>query len=147
VSWERLSIEKDGGGVAMTAMKQRKSYSSDLSQAQWDRIRKLIPRALPGGHPRKVCMREILNAIFYRVKQGCTWSDLPHDFPPSDTVYGYYRQWSENGTWEAINQHLSGSVRKTLGRSPQPSAGMIDSQSVKTTEKRGLVTAGMQASE
>lgn len=130
----------------MTAMKQRKPYSSDLTQAQWNRVRKLIPRAKPGGHPREVCMREILNAIFYRVKHGCTWDDLPHDFPPSDTVYGYYRQWSEDGTWDSINQRLVRSVRKTLGHSPQPSAGMIDSQSVKTTEKRGLVTAGMLGS-
>lgn len=127
-------------------MAKRKAYSSDLTQGQWDRVRKLIPPVKPGGHPREVCMREVLNAIFYREKHGCTWEDLPHDFPPPKTVYYYHSQWCKDGTWEAVHRRLSGAVRKTLGRSPQPSAGVMESQSVKTTAKRGLVTAGTPAS-
>lgn len=128
-------------------MEKRKAYSTDLSQSEWNRVRKLIPKALPGGHPREVCMREVLNAIFYRLKNGCTWQDLPHDFPPPGTVYDYYHRWSEDGTWEQIHTRLVGAVRKQVGRSPQPTAGILDSQSVKTTEKRGPVAVTTQASE
>ena len=123
-------------------MNRRKAYSSDLTDGQWKKVRPLIPKALPGGHPRTVDMREVLNAIFYREKSGCAWQDLPHDFPPHQSVYEYYRAWSLDGTWERIHNALRDKVRRQAGRNIQPSAAILDSQSVKTAEKRGFVTAG-----
>lgn len=116
----------------------RKPYSSDLTNAQWRKIQPLLPKALPGGHPREVNIREVLNAIYYREKHGCTWQDLPHDFPPSGTVYWYYQQWTQDGTWERVHQFLVAKTRRLMGKRAQPTAAIIDSQSVKTAEKGGL---------
>lgn len=113
----------------------REPYSSDLTSAQWQRIAPLIPPAKPGGHPRTVDIRAILNAIFYRTKTGCQWRNLPHDLPPWGTAAGYYRIWRRNGTWETIHAALREQVRIKAGREATPSAAIIDSQSVKTTEK------------
>lgn len=120
-------------------MSRRKPYSSDLTDGQWKKVRPLIPKALPGGHPRTVNMREVLNAIFYRLKSGCAWHDLPHDFPPPDTVYTYYHVWSLDGTWERIHNAVRDKVRRQAGKSAQPTAAILDSQSVKTAEKGGFV--------
>lgn len=117
---------------------KRKAYTSDLSDLQWRRLRSLIPPAIPSGRHRESNMREILNAIFYRLKNGCGWRDLPHDFPPYQTVYEYFRTWSLDGTWHRIHDILHGQVRHLYGKVSQPSAEIIDSQSVKMAEKGDL---------
>ena len=110
-------------------------YPSDLSDAQWERIAPVIPPAKPGGRPRSVEMREIVNAIWYLSKTGCQWRALPSDLPPWGTVHMYYRNWRLTGVWPRLHDALREQVRTQAGRAASPSAGIIDSQSVKTTEK------------
>ncbi len=98
----------------------------------------LIPPPKPGGRPRQQEMREILNAIFYLLRTGCAWRMLPHDLPRWRTVYHYFQAWKQDGTWQRIHDQLRREVRLQEGRDPEPSAAILDSQSVKTTGSLGL---------
>src|SRR5215207_4787899 len=111
----------------------RRPYPTDLSDAEWECIEGLLPTPQNEGRPRLHSLREMLNAIFYVVRSGCAWRLLPHDFPPWKTVYHYFRFWCLDGTWERMHAALRKRVRVRLKRNPQPSAGIVDSQSVKTT--------------
>ena len=108
------------------------AYPGDMTDAQYDLLSSLLPPAKPGGRPRSVDIRAVLNAIFYVLSTGCPWRWLPHDYPPPGTVYYYLRQWRLDGTWVKIHEHLRDWLRGFEGRHPSASAAIIDSQSVKT---------------
>jgi putative transposase len=113
-------------------------FPSDLTDREWALIDPLIPPARRGGRPRTTDMRAVLDAILYIASSGCQWRMLPGDFPPVSTVRGYFYAWREIGLWETINQILVMTAREIEGREAQPTAGVIDSQSVKTTESGGV---------
>ncbi len=117
---------------------KRKIYSSDLSDEEWAFLSELIPPAKDGGRPRTTEIREVLNAVFYILRAGCAWRLLPHDFPCWKTVYHYWREWRTSGLWERINSALRQNLRRKIGREIEPSAVVIDSQSIKTTERGGI---------
>src|SRR5512143_478061 len=97
-------------------LKKRKPYPSDLTDEQWNLLKRHLPAPKKRGHPITVNLREIVNAILYVLRTGCQWDYLPHDFPPADTVYGYFRQWTQDGTWRKLNDVLRVQVRRQAGR-------------------------------
>ncbi len=115
----------------------RKPYPTDLTDAQWAILAPMIPAPNKTGRPRKYAMREVVNAILYQVRSGGAWRNLPHDFPPYRTVFYYFTKWRKCGVWKKIHDRLHEKVRRKAGREAKPSAGIIDSQSVKTGEKGG----------
>jgi putative transposase len=115
----------------------RKAYPSDLTDIQWLILEPLVPPPGKMGRPRNVDIRKIINAIFYILRSGCAWRMLPHDLPHWQTVYGYFSRWRQAGLWEKMNEALRETVREQAGRETEPSAAVIDSQSVKTTETKG----------
>ena len=118
---------------------ERNPYPSDLTDRQWSIIEPLIPVAEPGGRHRSANMRQIVNGIIYLNRTGCSWRMLPHEFPPWGTVHYYYRRFRLDGTWQKVHDKLREKVRRKAGKKPTPSAAVIDSQSVKTAAKGGIV--------
>src|SRR4051812_1026911 len=106
------------------------SYPSNLTDAQWERLAPLLPPPCPRGRPRMVALRAVLNALFYLLRTGCQWRNLPQDFPHWSTVRRYFDLWTRSGLWVQLNDTLREAVRVQAGRDPQPSAALVDSQSV-----------------
>lgn len=124
---------------------KRKPYPSDLSDVEWEVLKPLVPAPKGFGHPVEVEFREILNAIFYVQRTGCQWEMLPHDLPPYTTVYGYFQKWQRKGIWQQMHDQVRERLRTELGRDEESTVAIADSQSVKTTEKKGRSTVSMVA--
>jgi putative transposase len=118
-------------------MNNRKAYSTDLNDYEWQLIEPLLPAPKTRGRKIEDSRREILNAIFYQVGNGCGWRNLPHALPPYGVVSYYYHLWRKDHTWQAINDILPNQLRRAHRRNSQPTAGILDSQNVKTTEVGG----------
>src|ERR1700686_4628475 len=123
-------------------MPERRAYPSDLSDAEWNVLASLLPPVRRDVRPRKYTWREIINAILYVLRSGCVWRLMPHDLPPWRSAYNAFRDWRKSGLWERLHDQLRGDVRQAIGKEREPSAAIIDSQSVKTAEKGGPA-AGM----
>ena len=118
-------------------MNARIPYPTDLTGPQWAQVSRFIPAPKKNGRPAKYDRREIVNALLYVGRTGCQWRAMPHDLPPWRIVYWYFMAWKKDGTLDRLHDELRGDLRQAEGRQRQPSAAVLDSQSVKTTEKGG----------
>jgi transposase len=131
------SPSKQASFIAYEAIKLLDCYPSDLTNTQWHQLEPLIPSASQDGRPVIHDRRQLVNAILYVLRSGCPWRLLPHDFPAWQTVYWYFRRGQREGVWDHILHTLRKQVREQQGRDPEPSAAVIDSQSIKTSAVRG----------
>jgi transposase len=122
----------------MQKQSHRKRYPSDLTDAQWEILAPLIPEVSPNTTQETIPRREIVNSILYVLRTGCSWRQMPHDLTNGKTAYHYFRQWKLNGTWEQAMTHLRKQTRRAMNREEEPSAAIIDSQSIKTSSVRGI---------
>lgn len=129
----------------MSRRQRRSAYPSDLTNGQWAMVEAMIPDARPGGRPRKADKREIVEAILYLLRAGCAWRLLPHDFPPWQTVYYYFRRWERAGVWARVHHSLVMADRERVGREASPSAAVLDSQSIRTADQKGDSKGSMPA--
>jgi putative transposase len=118
-------------------MNPRRSYPTDLTDAQWERLEPILPAGKSGGRPRTTPLREILDAYWYLLRAGCSWRMLPHDFPPWPTVYSQVRRWKVEGVWPRLHERIRDEARLAEGRPTQPSAAALDSQTVKAGDHAG----------
>ncbi len=119
----------------------RRAYPSDLSDAQWELVEPLMPEPAATGAPRTTDLREVLDALFSKVRTGCSWRQLPHDFPCWETVASSFYRWKRSGLLRTIHDVLHAEVRCCPGRDPDPTLGIIDSQSVRTGQQGGLAAS------
>ena len=116
---------------------KRRQYTSEISDRQWKRLQWMLPKPTGAGRPLELDMRLVMNAIFYVLVAGCQWRNLPNDYPNPNSVYYHYRKWCLNGTWQRINRQMVYLERRRVGRFPRSSAGIIDSQSGKVSDRGG----------
>lgn len=121
----------------MAKLQKGQVYPTDLTDQQWALLEPLIPPQTGPGRPRKIDLRQVINALLYMARTGCQWEMLPKDFPHWSAVRYYFDKWQDDGTWGRMNDILRQAVRRQAGRDPQPSAGIMDSQSVKTSHVGG----------
>ena len=121
----------------MSEQKHRKQYPSDLTDGQWEHLASLIPETSPNATTETIPRREIMNGILYVLRTGCSWRQMPHDLPNGKTAYHYFRIWKLDGTWEKAMTHLRKQTCRAMNREDEPSAAIIDSQSIKTSPVRG----------
>jgi transposase len=121
----------------MNTSVKRKRYPSDLTDAQWEILAPFIPGPSPNATQETIPRRELVNGVLYVLRTGCSWRQMPHDLPNGKTVYHYFRHWKLDGTWEQAMTALRKEVRRAIGREEEPSAAIIDSQSIKTSAVRG----------
>jgi putative transposase len=117
---------------------KRRPYTSEVSDKQWKRLKWMFPKRKGAGRPLELDLRLVMDAIFYVLVSGCQWRNLPNDYPNPNSVYYHYRKWCVNGTWQRINRVLGYLERRCVGRIPRPSAGIMDSQSVKVSDRGGI---------